>query len=198
MFRVLSNQHYQDRTNQKLRSWANAVFQNRGVCGQAVPSFPSPSPVNPYFFGSRPDVLDEFARKRLLRRLRRNSKFVSLPWLILIVVSCKPPVDCRCGSLLLLKLITLSSPIWSMKVWTQPGDVCNHVSTNSSGERGVLSSVASCSAWSPKERTRMMNQEREVQRLLQSWFKTTYIVFIFHCSTYFFSRRNILSFSEKA
>ena len=34
MFRVLSNQHYQHRTNQKLRSWANAVFQNRGVCGQ--------------------------------------------------------------------------------------------------------------------------------------------------------------------
>ena len=45
MFRVLSNQHYQYRTNQKLRSWASAVFQNRGVCGQAVPSFSSPSPV---------------------------------------------------------------------------------------------------------------------------------------------------------
>ena len=44
MFRVLSSQHYQHRTNQKLRSWANAVFQNRGVCGQAFPSFPSPSP----------------------------------------------------------------------------------------------------------------------------------------------------------
>ena len=52
MFRVLSNQHHQHRTNQKLRSWANAVFQNRGVCGQAVPSFPSPSPspVIPFFF----------------------------------------------------------------------------------------------------------------------------------------------------
>ena len=49
MFRVLSNQHYQHRTNQKLRSWANAVFQNRGVCGQAFPSFPSPSPVIPFF-----------------------------------------------------------------------------------------------------------------------------------------------------
>ena len=68
MFRVPSNQHYQHRTNQKLRSWANAVFQNRGVCGQAVPSFPSPSPVIP-FFCSRPDILDELARKRLLRRL---------------------------------------------------------------------------------------------------------------------------------
>ena len=45
MFWMLSNQHYTHRANQKLRSWANAVFQNRGVCGQAVPSFPSPSPV---------------------------------------------------------------------------------------------------------------------------------------------------------
>ena len=45
MFRMLSNQYYPHRANQKLRSWANAVFQNRGVCGQAVPSFPSPSPV---------------------------------------------------------------------------------------------------------------------------------------------------------
>ena len=49
MFRVLSNQHYQHRSNQKLRSWANAVFQNRGVCGQAVPSFPSPFPIIPFF-----------------------------------------------------------------------------------------------------------------------------------------------------
>ena len=49
MFRMLSNQHYLHRANQKLRSWANAVFQNRGVCGQAVPSFPSPSPVIHFF-----------------------------------------------------------------------------------------------------------------------------------------------------
>ena len=68
MFRVLSNQHYQHRTNQKLRSWANAVFQNRGVCGQAFPSFPSPSPVIPFFFLALvPPFLDELARKRLLR-----------------------------------------------------------------------------------------------------------------------------------
>ena len=50
MFRMLSNQHYTHRANQKLRSWANAVFQNRGVCGQAVPSFPCPSPVIHFFF----------------------------------------------------------------------------------------------------------------------------------------------------
>ena len=49
MFWMLSNQHYTHRANQKLRSWANAVFQNRGVCGQAVPSFPSPSPVIDFF-----------------------------------------------------------------------------------------------------------------------------------------------------
>ena len=71
MFQVLSNQHYQHRTNQKLRSRANAVFQNRGVCGQAVPSFPSPSPVIP-FFALVPTFLDELARKRLLRRLHQK------------------------------------------------------------------------------------------------------------------------------
>ena len=49
MFRVLSNQHYQHRTNQKLRSWANAVFQNCGVCGQAFPSFPFPLPRHSFF-----------------------------------------------------------------------------------------------------------------------------------------------------
>ena len=59
MFPMISNQHYPYRANQKLRSWANAVFQNRGVCGQAVPSFPSPSPVIPFFFCSCPSFLDE-------------------------------------------------------------------------------------------------------------------------------------------
>ena len=33
-----------NRANQALRSLANAGFQNRGVCLQAFPSFPSPSP----------------------------------------------------------------------------------------------------------------------------------------------------------
>ena len=64
MFRVLSNQHHQRRPNQKLRSWANAVFQNNGVWRQAFPS-----PVIP-FFCSRPNFLDQLARKRFLRRLR--------------------------------------------------------------------------------------------------------------------------------
>ena len=39
------------RANQALRSLANAGFQNRGVCLQAFPSFPSPSP-HFLFFGS--------------------------------------------------------------------------------------------------------------------------------------------------
>ena len=50
MYWLLFNQHYQHRTNQKLRSWANAVFQNRGVCRQAFPSLPSPFPSFLFFF----------------------------------------------------------------------------------------------------------------------------------------------------
>ena len=49
MYWLLFNQHYQHRTNQKPRSWANAVFQNRGVCGQTFPSLPSSSPIIPFF-----------------------------------------------------------------------------------------------------------------------------------------------------
>ena len=66
---MLSNQHYQHRANQKLRSWANAVFQNRGVCGQAGSFIPLPLPRPFFFFCSGPNFLDEHARKRLLRRL---------------------------------------------------------------------------------------------------------------------------------
>ena len=44
MFRRLINQHCPHRANQKLRSCANAVFLNRGVCRQGFPSIPSPSP----------------------------------------------------------------------------------------------------------------------------------------------------------
>ena len=72
MYWLLFNQHYQHRTNQKPRSWANAVFQNRGVCVQAFPSLPSSSSVIP-FYCSRPNFLDELARKRLPRRLRGPS-----------------------------------------------------------------------------------------------------------------------------
>ena len=54
MFRVLSNQHYQHRTNQKLRSWANAVFQNRGFAGKQFLLSPPPPPVIPFFFALVP------------------------------------------------------------------------------------------------------------------------------------------------
>ena len=60
MFRMLSNKHYPHHANQKLGSWANAVFQNRGVCGQAVPSFPSPSPVIHFFL-----LLSQLSRRTL-------------------------------------------------------------------------------------------------------------------------------------
>ena len=62
------------------------VFQNRGVCGQAFPSFPSPTPFlqpfcsRPIFRASRmrktntrcPNFV-RFVRERLLRRLARES-----------------------------------------------------------------------------------------------------------------------------
>ena len=68
MYWSLFNQYYQQGANQKLRSWANPVFQHRGVCGQAFPSLPSPSPAIPlFFFCSCPNFLDELERKRLLR-----------------------------------------------------------------------------------------------------------------------------------
>ena len=68
MFRVLSNQHYQHRTNQKLRSWANAAFSKSWDLRASVSFFPLPLPCHS-FFCSRPNLLDELARKRLLRRL---------------------------------------------------------------------------------------------------------------------------------
>ena len=47
MFRVQSHdQHYQHRANQKLRSLANVVFQNRGASGSFIP-LPLP---RPFFF----------------------------------------------------------------------------------------------------------------------------------------------------
>ena len=69
------------RANQALRSLANAGFQNRGVCLQSFPSFPSPSPTFIFWLlfhfsrgqnrESRSSVFlcSETKRKRLLRRL---------------------------------------------------------------------------------------------------------------------------------
>ena len=72
---VLSNQHYQHRTNQKLCLCANAVFQNRGVCGQAFPSFPSPSPVIP-FFCSRPNFSRWTRAETLATQAKRSWQIV--------------------------------------------------------------------------------------------------------------------------
>ena len=69
------------RANQALCSLANAGFQNRGVCLQSFPSFPSPSPTFIFWLlfhfsrgqnrESRSSVFlcSETKRKRLLRRL---------------------------------------------------------------------------------------------------------------------------------
>ena len=95
MFRVLSNQHYQYRTNQKLRSWTNAVFQNRGVCGQAFPSFPSPSPVIP-FFRCRPN----FCRRTRAETLATQARSIYVLWSRSVVLSlCFSPFFCSVDSL---------------------------------------------------------------------------------------------------
>ena len=57
------------------------VFQNPGVCGQALPSFPSPTPFLPPFcshpiYAKTPSRGPNFVRsvrERLLRRLRQVS-----------------------------------------------------------------------------------------------------------------------------
>ena len=60
-----------NRANQALRSLANAGFQNRGVCLQAFPSFPSPSPHFHFLalvsFLARPKPRIPFLRLSLLR-----------------------------------------------------------------------------------------------------------------------------------
>ena len=71
MYWLLFNQHYQHRTNQKLCSWANAVFQNRGVYGPAFPALPFSSPVIPIFLLS-----SELSRPYGIGCLNRFEKIV--------------------------------------------------------------------------------------------------------------------------
>ena len=101
MYWLLLNQHYQHRTNQKLRSWANAVFQNRGVLRASVSFAPFPLPPHSFLFCSRPNFLAEtlamqakmvvesfsnkWCEKRAMARERlfctpRNSPFYSYRW----------------------------------------------------------------------------------------------------------------------
>ena len=65
-----------NRPNQALRSLANAGFQNRGVCLQAFPSYPSPSPHFHFLalvsFLARPKPRILFLGLSLLRNLRET------------------------------------------------------------------------------------------------------------------------------
>ena len=70
-----------------LNFWSNGkrppfvgerVFQNRGVCGQAFPSFPSPTPLLPPFFLNSSFARPEF-RSRRTGTLATQAKFV-LKW----------------------------------------------------------------------------------------------------------------------
>ena len=83
MFRVLLNQHYQHRANQKVRSWATQFFKIVGFAGKRFLLSPSPSR-HSFFFCSCPNVLDELARKRLLRRLLTTT-ITSLPKYVVLL-----------------------------------------------------------------------------------------------------------------
>ena len=54
MYRLLFNQHYQHRTNEKLRSWANAAFFFCGVCcGKRFLLYPPPPPLFLFLLSSQ-------------------------------------------------------------------------------------------------------------------------------------------------
>ena len=65
-----------------LRSWANAVSQNRGVCGQAFPSFPSPSAVIP-FFRCRPN----FSRRTRAETHATQARSIYVLWSRSVILS---------------------------------------------------------------------------------------------------------------
>ena len=111
MYWLLFNHHYQHCTNQKLRSWANAVFQNRGVCGQAFPSLPSPSSIIPYFFL----FLSQLSRRTRAETLAMqansdhgrsnepmNPLWTRIHWFIILIYH--DPSDL--GSLILIRIIS--------------------------------------------------------------------------------------------
>ena len=104
MFQMLSNQHYPHPANQKLCSWANAVFQNHGVCGQAVPSFPFPSPII-HFFLSCPSFLDEPREETLAMQARLTHLWHPIKWVISYMHSkqttvINSPISCLNNALL--------------------------------------------------------------------------------------------------
>ena len=81
MYWLLFNQHYQRRPSQKLRSWANAVFQNRGVCGEAFPSLPSPSPLIPFFLLS-----SQFSRRTCAETLAMQVSLILKAALLILTL----------------------------------------------------------------------------------------------------------------
>ena len=130
---MLSNQHYRHRANQKLRSWANAVFQNRGVCGQAVPSLPSPSPVI-HFFCSCPSFLYEPREETLATQAKkppaRTGGFFE---------SVRTPAY---GSFRLVRNVRLSIKYFGNFPWESFEGITNHLhKTKSKYQRSVDRSV---------------------------------------------------------
>ena len=79
-----------NRANQALRLLANAGFQNRGVCPQAFPSFPSPFPPLTFFgsrFISRSVKTDNpFLGLSLLRNLTETLARQATPVLVLAYI----------------------------------------------------------------------------------------------------------------
>ena len=65
----LRSKRFQSSYRAKVRAGAKKKGGRGRGRGEEVPSFPSSSPVIPFFFCSRPNFVDELARKRLLRRL---------------------------------------------------------------------------------------------------------------------------------
>ena len=84
------------RANQALRSLANAGFQNQGVCLQAFPSFPSPSPLFHFLplvsFLARPKTRISFLGLSLLRN---NTETLATQHFIGLFMTAVDRIKCR-------------------------------------------------------------------------------------------------------
>ena len=131
MYWSLFNQYYQQGTNQRLRSWANAVFQNRRVCGQTFPSLPSPSPAIFFFFCSRPNFLDELEWKRSLHRLCKQVRLI----LILYIAGLCPQRSTK-------HFFTLKLNAWDGYLFFQrQGRACTGTASPSINSHGTQSDL---------------------------------------------------------
>ena len=88
------------RANQALRSLANAGFQNPGVCPQAFPSFPSPSPLFHFLalvsFLARPKPRISFLALSLLRNSTETLAKQAIEGFVRLTIEG----DCNCECLL--------------------------------------------------------------------------------------------------